>query len=111
MSKEKITTTSPLKITGGKPASDAFLNTFFKVFSFENIQVFEDLYIELEPKLKKINIDGPKLMEQIRDAYTRYQKFKDLDTFTPMDHKAEKYVVNFIRKTVTDVYNAASKVK
>lgn len=108
---KKIQANTPLKIAGGKPASDAFLNTFFKVFSMSNIQAFESLYSELESKLKFLKIDGPSFMEQIRDSYTRYQKYKNLDSFTPMDSKAEKYVVSYMRKTINEVYKVAKKGK
>lgn len=108
---KKIQANTPLKITGGKPVSDAFLNSFFKVFSMKNIQSFESLYNELEPKLKFLKIKSEDFMQQIKESYTRYQKYKNMDSFTPMDSKAEKYVINYMRKAIDEIYKVAKKGK
>ena len=107
--KDKSNSGKPLKIAGNKPITEAFLNNFFKVFSAEQMYSFEKLYNELEPKLKFINIDGEAFMTQIRDAYKRYQDYKNLDSFTPMDKKGMKYVIQFIRKAVDQTYDGIKK--
>ncbi|MDH5719468.1 MAG: hypothetical protein OEZ13_02490 [Spirochaetia bacterium] len=99
----------PLKITGGQPLNEAFINKFFKVFSAEDLYNFENIYNDLESKLKKINVDPEKFMNQIREAYSRYQEYKELDPFFPMDKKAMKYVDKFIRKAVNDTYESIIK--
>ncbi|MDH5717796.1 MAG: hypothetical protein OEZ22_09170 [Spirochaetia bacterium] len=95
-----------LKITGGRPVNEAFLNKFFKVFSTEDIYHFEALYIELQDKIKAIGINVEQFMAQIKDSYTRYQAYKNLDPFLPMDKKALKYVEKFIRESINKTYLA-----
>lgn len=98
-----------LKVAGDRPMSEAFLNNFFKVFSAEQIYYFEDLYNELEPKLKRIGMSGEEFMKQVRDAYARYQEHKNLDPFTPMDKKARNYVSDFLTNSINNVYNNVIK--
>ncbi len=114
--KKKVSTKTPskvdiekfknlsLEIAGNKPMTEAFLNSFFNVFTPEQILYFEKLYKELKPKLEVLKIDGPKFMEYVRDAYSRYQEYKKLDPFYPMDKKGQKYVENFIRESVERAY-------
>lgn len=101
----------PLKIAGNRPVSEAYLNAFFKVFSVDQIYFFEELYNELSPKLSKLGINGEQFMEQIKDAYTRYQEHRNIDAFSPMDKKGQKYVEDFMRKSIDQVYAALTKTK
>lgn len=105
-SAKKKTDDKPLAITGGKPLSEAFLNNFFKVFSADQIYAFDELFKELQPKLKALNITGEEFMKQIRDAYSRFQEHKDLDPFYPMDKKGQKYVEKFMRESIESVYQS-----
>ena len=108
-SKSPSYSNKPLKITGGKPLSEAFLNSFFLVFSAEQVQEFERIFLDLEPKLKALKIDGEEFMKQIRDAYKRYQEYKGIDSFVPMDKKGLKYVEDFIRKAIDSTYSGIKK--
>ena len=76
-----------LNITGGKPLTEAYLNTFFKLFNAEQVMFFEELYVELKSDLDKLNITGEMFMKYAKEAYMRYQTYKKLDAFQPMDKK------------------------
>ncbi len=101
--------TRPLKIAGGRPISEAYLNVFFKVFSADQIYFFEALYHELSPKLHAMGMSGEQFMEKIKDAYTRFQESRNIDPFTPMDKKGQKYVEDFLRKSIDQVYEMIVK--
>ncbi|RME91887.1 MAG: hypothetical protein D6767_04300 [Candidatus Hydrogenedentota bacterium] len=101
----------PLHIAGGKPMSEAFLNVYFKVFSAEQLLRFEDLFLSNKKKLDELGISGEKFMEMIRESYERYQKFKKLDPFTPMDKKGEKYVRNYLQETIDKVHKNVQKAR
>ena len=103
-SNKKALSDKPMKIANGRPLSEAFLNTFFKVFSIKQMHSFEKLFIELEPKLKRINMNGEEFMKRVKDSYQRYQEFKKIDPFTPMDSKGEKYVSKFMREAIDTTY-------
>ena len=92
-----------LKIAGDKPMSEAFQNTFFKVFSVEQLENFDKLYRELESKIIRMGMNSDGFMKMVRDSYMRYQEYKNIDPFTPMDKKGFKYVEGFIRKSIEEV--------
>lgn len=102
---------TPLKINGGRPVSEAYLNNFFRVFSVEHILGFEKLYRELEEKIKAINMTPEDFMKQVNDAYRRYQEARNLDQFMPMDKKSFQYVENFMRTSIEKVYNMIQQQK
>ena len=84
--------------------SNAFVNSFYKVFSVDQLYMFEDLFNELEPKLKAINMSPNDYITHLRDSYKRYQEYKGLDPFYPMDKKGFKYVEQYLRKAVESTY-------
>ncbi|MCS6984033.1 MAG: hypothetical protein NZM25_02755 [Leptospiraceae bacterium] len=102
---------TPLKINNGRPVSEAYLNTFFRVFSVEHVLGFERLYRELEDKIQAINMTPEDFMKQVNDAYRRYQDSKNLDHFYPMDKKGFQYVENFMRVSIEKVYNMIQQQK
>ncbi len=108
-SKNNIDPNKPLKINEGRPASEAFLNSFFRVFSLEQLLAFEALFLEFEEKIKQINMTPEMFMKQVNDAYKRYQDLKGLDHFQPMDKKGFEYVENFMRTSIEKVYNMTQK--
>lgn len=100
-----------LQITGSRPLSEAFLNSYFRMLSAEQMFAFEDLFIELSPKLKAVGMNSEEFMNHIRQSYQRYQEHKRLDPFLPMDKKAQKYVEDFMRESVDKMYDAFMKSK
>ena len=100
-----------LNVTGHRPLSNSYLNTFYRLFSKEQIMFFEGLYLDLKDKLDRLNITGEEFMKYAKDAYQRYQTYKKIDPLHPMDKKAQKYVTKFLRKTVEAAFNDSKKVK
>ena len=85
-----------LKITNGNPLTEAFLNNYFQLFSVDFLLEFEKIYNKLEHKLKAIGMDPDAFMSQIKDTYNRFQEYKQLDAFTPIDKKGFKYVKDYV---------------
>jgi len=100
-----------LKITNGHPLSDAFLNNYFQLFSVAHLMEFEKIYGKFEQKLNTIGMPPDSFMNLIKDTYTRYQEYKKIDAFSPMDSKGLKYVTDYIKKTVDKVYDSVAKKK
>ena len=96
-----------LNVTGNKPINKAYLNTLYSLFSVEQVISLENLYLELKEKLDKLNITGEGFMKYAKDSYKRYQEYKKIDAFQPMDKKAQEYVENFLRKTIKNALNAS----
>ena len=97
-----------LKIAGGRPVSEVFLNQFFGTLSLSQIHRFEKLYRDLESEINLINMDSQSFLDQIKNAYKRFQENRALDAFSPMDEKGFRYVHNFLRKSINEI---AEKVK
>ena len=92
----------PLHVTGGKPVSSAYLNTFFNLFSTEQVLRLEELYLELKDDLDFLCLSGEMFMQNARDAYIRYQDYKQIDSFEPMSDKALEYVEDSLRRIVKE---------
>ncbi len=101
-SKKKISLSedSPLNITGGKPITDSYINAFFQLFSVEQIFSFEELYLELRKDIDSLYMSGEIFMRHAKDAYIRYQEYKELDAFQPMDEKGFAYVEASLRRMI-----------
>ena len=91
-----------LHVTGGKPLSSAYLNNFFNLFSIEQILRFEELYLELKDDLDSLCLSGEMFMQNAREAYIRYQDYKQIDSFEPMNDKALEYVEDSLRRIVKE---------
>ena len=96
----KIPRDTPLNVTGGKPITDSYVNAFFKLFSPDQILAFEELYLELKPDTDRLHMTGEIFMRHAKDAYVRYQEYKELDAFQPMDDKGFMYVEESLRKII-----------
>ena len=91
---------APLNVTGGKPITNSYVNAFFKLFSVEQIFAFEKLYLELKHDTDSLYMSGDMFMRHAKDAYVRYQEYKELDAFQPMDDKGFTYVEESLRKII-----------
>ena len=95
-----ISKDTPLNVIGGKPINNAYVNTFFQLFSIDYIFAFERLYLELKDQTDQLYMSGEMFMRHAKDAYIRYQEYKKLDAFQPMDNKGFEYVERSLRKVI-----------
>ena len=92
-------------VAGNKSIKNAYLNIFFNLLSTEQIIFFEKLYLEQKDKLERLKITSEDFMKYVRDSYSRYQEYKQIDAFQPMDKKGQKYVKNSLLKTIKESLN------
>ena len=72
------------------------------MFSIEQILRFEELYLELKDDLDSLCLSGEMFMQNAREAYIRYQDYKQIDSFEPMNDKALEYVEDSLRRIVKE---------
>jgi hypothetical protein len=99
----------PLLIAGNRALSEPFLNQFYGTLSVLQVQRFEKLYRELKTEVEIIGMTPSQYITQINGAFTRHQEHRRLDAFQPMDEKGLKYVLDFLRESITSVAQEVQK--
>lgn len=96
-------------MAGKRPLSDQFLNQFHGTVSAAQIHRLEKLFRKLKTEIEIISMSPQQYINQINQAYTRYQEHRQLDAFQPMDEKSLKYVMEFLEKSIKDVAKEIQK--
>lgn len=99
----------PLLMAGKRPLSEPLLNQFHGTVSAAQVHRFEKLFRKLKTEIEIISMSPQQYINQINQAYTRYQEHRKLDAFQPMDEKSLKYVMEFLEKSIKDVAKEIQK--